>query len=290
MGKFELISCFKNIGNLYNKIPFRFFTEKVIKSNGVYMEDSVSNRKSRRQEEAVIYENRYKGKSFSILGDSISTLEGYNPIGYKVFYSGEVRIYSGVSEMRDTWWGKVIEYFEGKLLVNNSWSGSRVTKLPGQANLFPSGCSDERTGFLHVDSIIPDIILIYLGTNDWANGVTPEHNNGEKSETSFYYAYKEMLRKIKIMYPDSEIWCCTLCETCMKPNPMFEFPYFYAGIHIEIYNDIIRKVVLENGCRLIDLYRVHEAYDSIDGIHPNSRGMDTIAELIIQQLRSKVSG
>lgn len=30
--------------------------------------------------------NRYFGKQFSVLGDSISTLEGYNPQGYKVFF------------------------------------------------------------------------------------------------------------------------------------------------------------------------------------------------------------
>lgn len=33
--------------------------------------------------------NRYFGKHFSILGDSISTYEGYNPYDYKVFYNGE---------------------------------------------------------------------------------------------------------------------------------------------------------------------------------------------------------
>lgn len=31
------------------------------------------------------YHNKYYGKQFSILGDSISTLAGYNPKGYKVF-------------------------------------------------------------------------------------------------------------------------------------------------------------------------------------------------------------
>lgn len=32
----------------------------------------------------------YFGKKFSILGDSISTLDGYNPIGYHLFYTGEI--------------------------------------------------------------------------------------------------------------------------------------------------------------------------------------------------------
>ena len=74
--------------------------------------------------------NRYFGKQFSILGDSISTLDGYNPKGYNVFYIGDNCVKSGVREMADTWWDKVIGFFGGELLVNNSWSGSRVTKLP----------------------------------------------------------------------------------------------------------------------------------------------------------------
>ena len=48
--------------------------------------------------------NKYFGKQFSILGDSISTLEGYNPRGYKVFYAGENSKNSGVITMQDTWW------------------------------------------------------------------------------------------------------------------------------------------------------------------------------------------
>lgn len=114
--------------------------------------------------------NRYFGKQFSILGDSISTLYGYNPKGYNVFYSGDNCEKSGVREMADTWWEQVISFFGGELLVNNSWSGSRVTKLPGRNGLFPSACSDERTSSLHIDSVTPDVIIVYLGTNDWAFG------------------------------------------------------------------------------------------------------------------------
>jgi len=44
--------------------------------------------------------NKYSGKYFSILGDSISTLDGYNPEGHLVFYAkggtiNHVAIYIG---------------------------------------------------------------------------------------------------------------------------------------------------------------------------------------------------
>jgi len=40
--------------------------------------------------------NRYADKYFSVVGDSISTLEGFNPDGYKVFYYGERKELSAI--------------------------------------------------------------------------------------------------------------------------------------------------------------------------------------------------
>lgn len=231
--------------------------------------------------------NRYFGKQFSILGDSISTLYGYNPKGYNVFYSGDNCEKSGVREMADTWWEQVISFFGGELLVNNSWSGSRVTKLPGRNGLFPSACSDERTSSLHIDSVTPDVIIVYLGTNDWAFAANTGNDTrilGEDDNELFDLAYNNMLKRLKTNYPHSEIWCCTLSETFMSKNPDFTFPHKYSGTHIEEYNEIIRKISFRNKCKLIDLYRCRMPYDSIDGTHPTSKGMSTIATVVIREM------
>ena len=247
--------------------------------------------------------NRYFGKQFSVLGDSISTLDGYNPRGYKVFYAGENCARSGVIEAADTWWDKVIAFFGGELLVNNSWSGSRITKLEYNGSLFPSGCSNKRTSMLHINDIKPDVILVYLGTNDWANGV-PTYEYWENSEdnknwlgtmllpneTCFDIAYEEMLEKLKSNYPKSEIWCCTLCETHISERPDFKFPHKYAGTHIEKYNEIIRRVVRRHNCKLVDLYAYKMAYDSIDGSHPTNTGMNTIATMMIRSIVGSDAG
>lgn len=242
-------------------------------------------------------ENKYFRKQFSILGDSISTLDGYNPKGYKVFYSGENCEKSGVVDMQDTWWDKVIGFFGGELLVNNSWSGSRVAKLKDKEKLFPSGCSDERTASLHINDVTPDVILVYLGTNDWANATellnggcdNEEDENWSgtmllSDEECFDVAYEQMLTKLRVSYPNAEIWCCTLCETYISKKPDFKFPHKYAGIHIEKYNNVIRDIVERNGCGLIDLYDYKMAYDSIDGSHPNATGMNTIATMIVRSI------
>ena len=231
--------------------------------------------------------NRYFGKQFSILGDSISTLDGYNPRGYKVFYAGENSTKAGVEEMKDTWWDKVISFFGGELLVNNSWSGSRVTKLSSNESLFPSGCSDERTSSLHINTVTPDVIIVYLGTNDWAFGANCGDETrilGDDDHEYFSMAYDAMLKKIKGNYPDAEVWCCTLSETYMSTNPAFQFPHKHAGTHIEVYNDLIRHAVYNNKCKLIDLYGFHVPYNSIDGSHATADGMDTIAMEVIRSM------
>lgn len=236
--------------------------------------------------ESLRKKNRiYCGKRFSILGDSISTLDNYNPDGYNVFYAEENCERSGVFRMQDTWWGKVIRYFDGELLVNNSWSGSRVTKLPDKEALFPSGCSDERTSFLHMNVMKPEVIIVYLGTNDWAFGAKTNKDllfSEDRDEGVFDFAYDKMLKKLKKNYPFSEIWCCTLNETYISKYPDFVFPHVYEGRYIEEYNQIIRETSEKNLCRLIDLYSYKTPYDSIDGIHPTKRGMEIIANMVVQ--------
>ncbi len=237
------------------------------------------------------YHNKYFNKQFSILGDSISTLAGYNPKGYKVFFDESNGEKANIHDMNDTWWGKVIDFFGGELLVNNSWSGSRVTRLPNSEKLFPSGCSDERTEGLHIDNTKPDVIIIYLGTNDWAKGAEKHCVDYILTEDfhcqSFDFAYSMLITKLESNYPDSEIWCCTLNTTFMSSNPSFKFPYTYGGTHIEEYNQIIKDTANMHKCKVIDLYDYHIPYDSIDGSHPNADGMNTLATLMIREIGGK---
>lgn len=257
---------------LNNRIP-TFLSDSLMPLEGEFLSWQVS--------------NKYFGKQFSVLGDSISTLDGFCPKGYNVFYKDDNCVKSGVTQMSDTWWDKVISFFGGELLVNNSWSGSKITKLPEKDLLFPSGCSDERTSSLHIDDIKPDVILVYLGTNDWAFGAKTGNETrilNEDENELFEVAYDRMLQKLRNNYPKSEIWCFTLCETYISTRPDFQFPHKHAGTHIEEYNDIIRDSARKNNCRLMDLYSYKLPYDSIDGSHPSGAGMNTLATMVIRAM------
>ncbi len=224
--------------------------------------------------------NTEKTKYISVLGDSLSTLSGYNPPEYAVFYDWENKRTAGIYSPDDTWWGKVINALGGKLLVNNSYSGSTVTKHPS-CEIESYGCSDERTSRLGFPIIAPDVILVLLGINDWGCGMTIYPTEKENGLNVFSVAYTAMLEKIKGNYPDAEICCITFPRSCYKKDPEMQIPFYKGGGSFAEYSDAIKKCAKESGCRLLDIYDPENPYDTIDGFHPTAEGMQTIADAVI---------
>jgi len=226
-------------------------------------------------------------KFVSVYGDSVSTLSGWNPKGYCVFYQGENCERSGVKEYSDTWWGQLIDYLGAKLLVNDSWSGSRVTKLPNHNKLFPSGISDDRINNLGKRWRKPDIIVVLLGDNDWGHGVdlfAQNHNGNEQNLYIFRDAYSLMLEKLKIRYPKTQIYCCKLFSTYMPSKPSFIFPNELFGNSIESYNYVIDEIAREHQCEVVNLFANQISIPTIDGSHPDKEGMTIIAKLIARRI------
>ena len=234
--------------------------------------------------------DRYRGKRFSILGDSLSTLEGYNPPGSHVFYTGEVCHRAGVPTMEDTWWGQGIRHLGGELLVNNSWSGSQVAALPDATldDLFPSGCSRQRTAGLHTATATPDVIIVYMGFNDWGHGMPLDDPTDdlilEPLERSIHRtgtAYEHMLCQLRKNYPDAEIWCCTLIPTRMSCKPDFVFPEQLHGQSYRSFNQVFKNLVYGDNCRILDLGSCDILIDTIDGSHPTREGMTDTARCVL---------
>ncbi|MBQ2989506.1 MAG: hypothetical protein IJD59_10415 [Clostridia bacterium] len=225
----------------------------------------------------------YKNKYFSILGDSISTLERHSVPEHASYYTHENCLETGVFIPADTWWGQVIDALGGKLMVNDSFSGSTVCDNPQYR--FPSyGCSQQRTSNLGKYRVAPDVIMVFMGTNDWGRGTPISSEDDPDSPYHFLSAYAKMLDQLKRNYPSAEIWCMTLPVSTWSEYPDFRFPYRYGGVHIEKYCEAIRICAKKAGARLIDLYQYAELYDTVDGFHPNESGMKTLSRAILSQL------
>ena len=230
--------------------------------------------------EALTYQNKY----FSVLGDSVSTLEGYTEPLYAAYYDTARKLQAKIYTPRDTWWGQVIEHLGGKLLVNNAISGSTVCWHPDYE--IPSyACSDARTSALGRDGIEPDVIMVYMGTNDWGRGTPIACTAGEREALAcFASAYGTMLQKLRQNYKTAQIWCFTLPRSRFSADAAFTFPCCYGGRHIDEYCATIRACAKENACRLIDLALCAERYDTVDGFHPNADGMKSIADAVLAAL------
>lgn len=234
--------------------------------------------------------NPLYGRKISVLGDSISTYWGSNPAGHRVFYDADQCLKMGMYSVEDTWWMQVIRYFGGHLLVNNSYSGSRVSGCSRY-----SGNSDLRTYGLHSSCDSPEIILVFMGLNDFADGVPverPEDKNIEVDDYDQYFSasYDVMLWKLQAAYPEAEIYCATLPPSKFGDGRRDRFPYHYGGIHLDAYNRAIRSSARQHGCRIIDLRKLQIHYDSVDGLHPSVTGMQQLAQGWIETIGREKQG
>ena len=226
-------------------------------------------------------------RKFSVLGDSLSTFEYVSEPFDASFYANGMKYESGVMTVADTWWGQVIAQLGGKLLMNDSFSGSTAVIHPA-CFVDSYTCTDQRTAYLHKGDIMPDVIMIYMGTNDRGICAKPlATEQGEKDDLSvFSTAYATMLQKLRANYPAAQIWCLTLPVCYCSANPEFAFPYEHGGWHIEQFCKAIRDCAEAYGCRVIDTYEQTKAnpYDSMDGCHPNAEGMKTISAAVLAEL------
>jgi len=215
-------------------------------------------------------------KYVSVVGDSISTYEGFVPNGYVVFYDEETQYANGLSSVYDTWWAQVNQFLHAYICVNNSYSGSRVSGAG-----FPAASSEERISYLHTRIYTPDIILVYIGFNDFGNGVRIRGKNPlfeKESPLYFESAYELMLKRIKKNYPASKVICGTLMRTRLKGHEDWVFPESFAGIPFERYNEAIRNACRESGCCLAELSKLNVLYETLDGTHPTKLGHREIAD------------
>ena len=210
----------------------------------------------------------------SILGDSISTYEGYISTGNATYYPTNY-----LKSVDDTWWMQLITELNAKLGVNESWSGSFVSAMSGDR--VPMASVD-RISKLD-DNGTPDVIVFFGGTNDIAfrenrpmgtfdPASVPSSADLSATEwASFADGYVEVILRIKHYYPDAEI--IVVLPTLNKS--------YYDVATLEEYNSIMRSICRHYGIEYVDL--VAEGFTTSmlgDATHPNATGMDFITAAV----------
>lgn len=224
----------------------------------------------------------------SILGDSISTFEGWIPEGNSAFYPQN----GAVQDVSRTWWKILLDETDLVLCANGSSSGSTCYGDSQAADVMV-GCSDHRISQLvGADGKDPDIIIVYMGTNDLVMTVPMGDNDGlrpvgEGFVDNFSDAYTLILDKLEGQYPDAQIYCCTLLPVGDWGTDQ-PFVTFVNGENLtsEDYSDRIQMIAGNRGIPVIDLYHCGINTDNMpemtsDGVHPTPEGMRRIADTVL---------
>ena len=236
-----------------------------------------------------------QGKKVSILGDSISTFTGTMPADYNIYYpeSGDI------PNARQTWWGQLLANTGMVLCRNASSANTDVTgnslALDGSA----PGCSIRRIVDLKgTDGSNPDVIIIYMGINDFARSRTLGSFTSPGVQTEgevmvFTDAYELMLQKIKALYPTASIYCCTLLERCDLNGNTGAPAVNLNGDTVADFNTQIKAIAKAYGASVIDFYNCGINYTNlslftVDGIHPTWIGAGVLGQCATQAVLSSV--
>lgn len=230
----------------------------------------------------------FAGKTVSILGDSISTFQGWIPEGYACFYPDPD---NDIKDVSQTWWMQVIQNTGMRLLVNGSWSASTVCG-DSRAENSGAGCSSNRiVDLMGNTGTVPDVILVYMGINDFFHSIDLGSFSGTAAYRNDHYiwdfteGYELMLQKLQAVYPTSRIYCMTLLES----NSWEGTSVNANGNTVEDYNSRIRQVAAAHGVSVIDLRNCGIAsyelgWHTSDGVHPNRKGAAKIAAYVTNAL------
>lgn len=202
------------------------------------------------------------GKTFSILGDSYSTFQGYIPEEYQYYYPAPHNV-EDVLRVEDTWWYQLAENLKMKLLVNNSFSGSTVCENVREG--WPASCAFTIRSSecdLALDSEhTPDYIFVFGCTNDYWIGRTlgnvQFHDWSTEDLQDILPAYCYVLEQLSLRYPH------TTLVTVINDE-----------LDVTLREGIL-QVSKHYHCMAVDLKNI----DKQNG-HPTARGMSKIAAQI----------
>lgn len=236
--------------------------------------------------------DKLKDKTVSILGDSISTYEGWIPNGYVDFFpmNGEV------DDVDETWWKMLIDDNGMQFCANSSSAGSTCVGDSLSVDNPKFACSNYRIDdLIGKGGVYPDIIIIYMGTNDLLTNVPIGENDGtqpveEGIIDNFSDAYSLILDKLESQYPGAQIFCCTLAQIGdwgdTKPFVTFENS---KGLTSADYDRQIKSIADNRGFTVIDLYDCGITIDNMqkyvtDGVHLNTEGMKLVKNAVEEAL------
>lgn len=246
----------------------------------------------------------FEGKVISVLGDSISAMQGYIPVadGFNLKHDQQYASNFGVENM---WWKIVIDRLGAKLGICDAWDGTTVrnTATADSGKSGPNTYIGSSTRLINLGSNgTPDMILIFAGTNDTRSGtassigtfdasveyvpMTEEEVYNNTTSNVLAEAYTALIRKLQYLYPYAKL---------VALSPMYGRPFALYPQARMMSLKVIRDICDYFGVLLLDPVKaglnINNTYGGNttyfkDGIHPNKDGMKLIGDYVYKQIRT----
>lgn len=209
-----------------------------------------------------------KNKKIAFLGDSIT--EGF-----------------GVADPDNIFWN-VIARRSGAECYGYGIGGTRITP---QIN--PSADPNwDRYFASRVEDMIPDAdaVVVFGGTNDFGHGDAPMGTLTDRTEQSFCGAFRLLLEKLILRYPQAQIVVMTPLHRDGENQLGANEIGLRREIPLEGYVDAIIAISGYYGIPVLDLYRVSGLQPAVpvlkerympDGLHPNDLGHARLADKLM---------
>jgi len=249
--------------------------------------------------------DKFKGLKLGIIGDSISTYNGWLPSSISGYDGSKYVTYypSGdVNAVSKTWWYKAAEMLglNPSTDINNcAWSGCQLSGDSTSTSSASVGCSTRRVTDLAARGFTPDIILVFISCNDWRNNVAvgtwavTDAVPAEGTITTMRAAYALLLNKIHTTYPSARVFCCTNLDDPRRDATQGYPSNNGNGVTTSQWNDNIKEIAEAFGCDVINMHNCGLTYQNMasfatdGGTHPNAAGMAMMARKVASELIAK---
>ncbi|WP_332445965.1 SGNH/GDSL hydrolase family protein [Sphaerochaeta sp.] len=203
--------------------------------------------------------------TFSLLADSISTFKGFVPVENELFYPKEG---VDVTKVEHTWWHILMQRTGLELVVNESYSGSRISRtgLRPLTSCFQDEKRQARLG--------GDIIIVFGGTNDWGQADLPV------TKEVFTQAYHQLVSSMVARHTKSSLYFCTPLQ---RTDRTLEETNMHGWNQLELAQIIREEVAGHPTAHLIDLalYPITCGDGMLaDNLHPTRKGMEVLSILM----------
>ena len=136
-----------------------------------------------------------------------------------------------------------------------------------------------------------DLVFVFGGTNDYGHGDAPIGNKEDNSPDTFYGACNYIASNLLKIYKREQITFILPFYRLDEDNPFGDGSKDKPSLTLEGYRNIIKEVLNKYEITCLDFRKeIGKAENNPllqDGLHPNDKGHELVAQLLVNYIKEK---